>query len=338
MPNPTEPFKPITPIPPESLHKEMDKPKKDLPESSPAQSPDHFLDPNHISQKAQKITPRHSGEESHKPLQDGLTPEIFTENFLKNVSSFLTKAEDSSDSPFEKAFRGFLKTGKSLPPAPQNGKASFASKTNWPTIFTNMANLGSVEKAFVIENKDILETLFRGTFEEGGNAYLVSDLKLDAGAFFQKFCRIILQDKQIQKQLQSLNPGDPLPAEITQKLGEKLAFTKMVHDTPQPSAKEMEAQGNQALNRLRQNSNPVIAGLFEQKLIGERDKKTEEETKKPIANKTPTQSPFWFLSRPDDNAKTKRNAGKPRFFVFFVYAITIVILFLILQYVVGKLF
>lgn len=198
----------------------------------------------------------------------------------------MDKLARSAESIFERILQKVLASGKSpVEDLPEGADPTLPTKSSeeWLAFFENASRLNSEQVKAKGEFQKMIEAMFRGVFESKDGLRLVSDLAFseDGDVAQYKFTQIALQDGKLLQLLQSLKPGQKIPAEWIRLLGEEIAFLKLAHMVP--GYAEMSDREKEAL--LRSFRKDVSTGYqkdLERALSDSRKKRESEKKKEPF--------------------------------------------------------
>ena len=230
-------------------------------------------------------------------------------------------SEKQNVSQFEKILQRALAGQKSVPSLAEGVRAKFLSKTDsaWKQFFTNVKNLGSHQVKTQSELSKMIEVLFRGIFQkEGGGMTLVADFAVAEGGevLEHKFSQMLLNNPKLAQALQKLNPGDVIPQQLLQMMGdEALTYLQLAHLIE--IAKMTDAQQKEFLKSLKQSHSKEGQRKIEAALMSHRDKNQKHESGK---------QPFEYAGNLMD--EKLRHPGPTKFFMYVFYSLaTVLVLF-----------
>lgn len=195
---------------------------------------------------------------------------IRAEKNLKQDSvkqNLMQKLAHSAESVFEKILQKVL--GGSMQSVPDLGDGQdptlpLKSSEEWQLFYQNLAGRQSQLVDAKGDFEKMAEALFRGLFQgEDGGMKLVSDLSfLEEGDLAKyKFSLLSLEDGKLLQLLQSLKPGQSIPKEWLQQLGEEFAFLKLMHMVP--GMKDLTAEERQ---KILQSFRREVSGNYQKGL------------------------------------------------------------------------
>lgn len=224
-------------------------------------------------------------------------------------------------SQFEKILQKALAGQKSVPSLAQGVRAKFLTKTEsaWKQFFTNVKNLGSHEVKTQSQLSKMIEVLFRGIFQkEGQGLTLIADFSVaqDGEVLEHKFSQLLLNNPKLAQALQKLSPGDVIPQQLLQMMGEDaLTYLQLAHLVE--IAKLSEAQQKEFIKSLKQSHSKEGQRKIEAALMSYRDKNQKNEKGK---------HPFEYAGHLMD--EKLRHPGPTKFFMYVFYSlVTVLVLF-----------
>ncbi len=270
----------------------------------------------------------------------GLAELIQKTSLLKNL------AEGGDQIGFEKLLKEMLGGNKVVPDLPQGGKARFMPKggESWKNFFANMLNLGTKETNITRNVNQLMEALFRGLYRQMAHQKgmtLVSDLNFLIGdkVVADKFARILVDHPELLQQLEKMQPGDPLPADLLKQLGEELNYIQMTHQPDVTTQSAREAARDAALAQLKLPGNQQAMQRMEQALKKDREARLQRSMSDDNQSRSDQGKGGPFFQGPlyDPRWDRQERLDPPRSWIFFGYAvggITLVLsVYLVLRYI-----
>lgn len=334
--DPNQPIQPIRPVTPHPLQRPVVKPEVVKQEPEPLK-PDQFnKEGEDLQQRAQKLTrPKEFGHKMmhHSPM-DGVKPGEGQKPLQEGVKEKTTSGESDFEKTMDKVF-----TDKkaNVPSLPEGKTASFAAKpaNKWVTFFKNVLSLGSVEKQATQNTTRITQGLYRGTYQQELKSKLgstlVSDLHFTSEGekvLVEKFARVLVDNPQLLRTFQQMQPGDIVPKEVFSELGQEINYTQLVHEPEGEILQTTEQQlkllkspvGFESQQRLERQFKEERLKHQEARALpfSEKDKKKKEEGEG---------RPFYFWG--DPRWEKQPRLGKPKFWIFFTFGIVAILLTLL---------
>jgi hypothetical protein len=217
---------------------------------------------------------------------------------------------NTAESKFEQMLQKFLSGERSVASLAEGVRAKYATKSNWNQFFKSVTNLKSAEIADQGELSKLIDAVFRGLFQKEGDGklMLVSDLSFTEEGMVaeRKYSQIAIKDSKLGDLLKSMLPGDVINPETLKMLGSEFDFLKLANLAQ--IAALTEAEKLLFMKQLKQRHSPAS------------HKKLEEALKENRSNQQKGKKPFEYAGHMHD-AK-ERYPGKPKFFMYLLYAVT----------------
>ncbi len=238
----------------------------------------------------------------------------------------LDRLAHSAESLFERILQKVLGQNRSaVGDLPEGDSPDLPVKDSgeWQAFYERVTNLESELVAASASNEDVKEILYRGLLQSDGQTKLISDLALqqDGDLAQHKFAQLLLADPNLLNLLQSLKPGQRLPAEFIKALGEQVLFLKLVNVTA--GAKDLsEMEKQELLRKFRSEISTGYQGALEKAM---RDKRAAK-----------PQDPFVWAGDQFDKKEERR--GLQTFLLYLLYFTLAVGLGALLIFILQNLF
>lgn len=226
---------------------------------------------------------------------------------------------------FEKILQKVLKGGKAAPHLPEGVRAKFLGKgdRDWNQFYQNTTKMGSVLTEDQQPLEKLIESLFRGLFQESENELpkLVTDLSfnLEGEIIENKFAQIQIKNQKILQMLQKLNPGDVIPQDLLNQLGLELDFLKLMHQHELNTLSEQ--QKKQFMQQMKNSQSKESQKKLELALVKKREQNNN------ASESDLKEIPF------DPRKSTQRFNGSPKLFMLIFYALGLVGFILFISFI-----